>query len=145
MKLVIDACIFVAAQVREQAEHEAAQALLKACVEGEFRLYVPSLVLAEVAGAVARLTQQPALGEVGALRVSHVPRLAFRHIDLPFASSAARVAARHGLQGADSHYVALARELRCTLITNDAVILQRCPPTMTVLRPAAWLKQQGLA
>ncbi|MBN8419590.1 MAG: PIN domain-containing protein [Verrucomicrobia bacterium] len=141
MKLVIDACIFVAEQIREQAEHQAAQALLKACVERKVQLFAPVFVLAEVAAAVARLTQQPSLGEVGALRVSHLPRLAFRHIDLPFANAAARLAARHGLHGADSHYVALARELRCQLITNDEEILRRCPPTTTSLRPAVWLQR----
>lgn len=140
MKLVIDACIFIAEQVREQSEHQSAQALLRTCVERKVQLFAPALVLAEVAAAVARLTQQPSLGEVGALRVSHIPRMAFRHIDLPFASAAARLAARHGLHGADSHYVALARELRCHLITNDDEILRRCPTTTTVMRPAAWLQ-----
>ncbi|WP_395744155.1 PIN domain-containing protein [Prosthecobacter sp.] len=144
MKLVIDACVFAAEQIHDQTEHQTehqtARTLLQTLVQRKVQFYAPALVLAEVAAAVARATQQSSLGEVGALRVSHLPRLTFRHIDLPFASAAARVAARHGIQGADSHYVALARELRCPLITNDEEILRRCPSTTVVLRPATWLQ-----
>src|SRR4051794_20254868 len=119
MKLVIDACVFVAEQIEEQPEHRDAAALLKECVRSGIRLYAPVIVLAELCGAVARITSDSALGGVALIRLSHFTKLAYRQVDLEFAEAAARLAARFSFRGADAHYAALAAELRCPLITND--------------------------
>ena len=83
-----------------------------------------------------------AMGGVSTTRLSHFPKLYLRQVDLSLAEAAARAAARFSLRGADSHYVALSRELKCPLITNDDEVIQRCPPTMKVLRPDKWLDLQ---
>lgn len=131
MNLVVDACVFVAAD-----------AFFDHCVRNGIRLYAPAIVLAEVAGAVTRITGDSAMGGVSTTRLSHFPKLYLRQVDLSLAKAAARVAARFLLRGADSHYVALARELKCPLITHDDEVIQRCPPTMKVLRPDKWLDLQ---
>ena len=140
MNLVIDASVFVAEQIEEQREFHAADAFFTHCVKHGVRLYAPVIVPAEVAGAVARITADPGIGSAAMLRLGQFPRLALRQIDLDFAEAAGRAAARWLLRGADSHYAALARELRCPLITNDDELLARCPATMKVLRPEQWLK-----
>lgn len=139
MKLVIDACVFVAEQIEEQPEHRDAALLLEQCVRKGIRIFAPAIVLAEVAGAITRITCDSALGSVSVTRLSHFSRLTYRQVDLDFAEAAARLAARHSFRGADAHYAALARELRCPLITNDEELLRRCPTTMVTQTPAQWL------
>lgn len=130
MNLVVDACVFVAEQIEDQPEFAATDEFFDHCVRNGIRLYAPAIVLAEVAGAVARITSDPAMAGVSTTRLSHFPKLYLRQVDLSFAEAAARAAARFSLRGADSHYVALAREMKCTLITHDNEVIQRCPPTM---------------
>lgn len=142
MKLVVDACAFVAEQIEDQPEFSAADTFFDFCVRTGIRLYSPVIVLAEVAGAIARITGGTGLGDVAVKRLGQFPKLSLRQIDLDFAETAARAASRYKLRGADSHYVALARELKCPLITNDDEILDRCPPTMKIVRPDHWLKSR---
>ncbi len=139
MKLVIDACIFVAEQIEGQSEFQTADRFFDLCVRTGVKLYAPVIVLAEVAGAVARITRDSGLGDVAVKRLGQFPKLSLRQIDLDFAEAAARTASRYLLRGADSHYVALARELKCPFITNDDEILERCPQTLKVMRPGDWL------
>lgn len=64
MNLVVDACVFVAEQIEDQREFAAADAFFDHCVRNGIRLYAPAIVLAEVAGAVARITGDSAMGDV---------------------------------------------------------------------------------
>ena len=137
MKLVVDACIFVAEQIENQPEFAIADEFFEHCVRKGVRLCAAVIVLAEVAGAIARITADSGLGSVAMTRIVQFPNLALRQIDIEFAEAAARAASRYFLRGADSHYVALARELKCPLITHDDEVLKRCPPTMQVLTPEA--------
>lgn len=140
MKLVVDAGVFVAEQIERQPEFTDAVNLLERCVRQNIHLYAPAIVFSEVAGAVARITGSTALGAAAVARLNHIPRLKFRQIDLDFAETSARLAARHKLRGADSLYAALARELKCPLVTNDAELLNRSPGGWHVIKPVDWLK-----
>jgi predicted nucleic acid-binding protein len=93
MNLVVDACVFVAEQMEDQPEFVVADAFFDRCVMTGVRLYAPVIVLAEVAGAVARITGSPALGGVSTTRLRHFPRLYLRQVDLGFGEAAARAAA----------------------------------------------------
>ncbi len=143
MRLVVDASVFVAEQIEEQPEFPAAAAFFSHCVKQGVQLYAPVIVLAEVAGAIARITQNSGLGTLAITRLGQFPRLALRQMDVAFGEAAARAAARWFLRGADSCYAALARELKCPLITGDDELLTRCPPTMKVMRPEQWLNQMA--
>lgn len=59
MNLVVDACVFVAEQIEDQSEFAAADEFFEHCVRNGVRLYAPAIVLAEVAGAVARIVDPP--------------------------------------------------------------------------------------
>lgn len=139
MNLFIDASVLVAEQIEDQPDFADADAFFDHCVRHGVRLYAPAIVLAEVAGAVRRITGDSGLGDAAKMRLSHFPKLYLCQIDLDFAEAAARLAARCSLRGADAHYAALARELKCALITQDDELLKRCPPTMTACRPEAWI------
>jgi predicted nucleic acid-binding protein len=142
MNLVVDACVFVAEQIEDQPEFAVADEFFDHCVRNGVRLYAPAIVLAEVAGAITRITGDAGIGSVSTTRLSHFPKLYLRQVDLGFAEAAARAAARYALRGADSHYVALAREMKCALITSDDEVIRRCPSTTKVFTPSEWLDRQ---
>lgn len=139
MSLVIDASVFVAASLAEDAFHQpSAEFLLAARVAGEL-VYEPVLVLAEVAGVISRVRKNHALGDVAVLRIENFPRTRLRIADGAFARRAARLAARHALSGADAHYLALAMEYDCALVTWDRELLRTTTGTK-IITPTAWLR-----
>ena len=82
-------------------------------------LVAPSLLLAEVAAAMSRISGRP---ETAAEIVEHlltVQRLELVELDQARALRAAQVAARTALRGADAVYLALAEERSDVLISVD--------------------------
>ena len=142
MSLVIDASVFVAAALVEDKFHRVAtEFLLEARLVGE-SIYEPVLVLAEVAGVISRVRQDHSVGDVAALRIEHFPRTRLRIADGPFARRAARLAARHGLAGADAHYLAVAAEFSATLVTLDEELLALDASVIVTMKPGQWLRHQ---
>jgi predicted nucleic acid-binding protein len=137
VNLVVDASVFVAEQLENQPEFDVAARFLDFCVKTKVHMYAPVIVIGEVSGAVARMTGDPKFGTLAANRLRRFQRLVYRQIDLDFAEAAGRLAARYQLRGADAHYLALARELRCPLITNDGEMLHVASLTVRVLTPVA--------
>ena len=93
------------------------------------------LVLAEVAGAVARRTGLSELGTRAVTLVRHLPDARLVPVDAELAQLGARVAAQLRLRGADALYVALARRLGAPLVTWDQEQLERGRQLVTVLNP----------
>jgi predicted nucleic acid-binding protein len=143
MKLVVDACVFAAAQLSEQTTSPDSTAFLDACIKGETTLYAPAILLPEVAATVARAKGSAALGEVAPMKVLQGYRIVIRNVDEAFALLAARLAARFSLRGADSLYVALVRELRASLITDDGEMLVRGAAAVDCMTPAVWLRRRS--
>ena len=145
MSLVIDANVFVASALAEDRFHHVSQQFLfEARLAGEV-IYEPVLVLAEVAGVISRVRQDHSLGDVAVLRIENFPRTRLRIADGPFARRAARLAARHRLSGADSHYAALAVEFSSTLITLDGALLDLdAAGVLSAKTPEVWLAEHGM-
>jgi predicted nucleic acid-binding protein len=142
MKLVVDACVFAAYQLEEQAVHLKAREFFNLCVELRVSLYAPAIVLPEVAAVVARVRGDGHLGELAPLKVLRGHELRLRGIDESFAWRAGRLAARCGLGGADALYAALAREMRIELVTDDAGLLALSTQVAKVISPAEWVRRQ---
>ena len=142
MSLVIDANVFVASALAEDRFHDVSQRfLLEARLAGEV-IYEPVLALAEVAGVISRVRQDHSLGDVAVLRLENFPRTRLRIADGPFARHAAKLAARHQLSGADSHYAALAVEFSSTLITLDQELLALdVAGVISAKTPEDWLSE----
>ena len=138
MKLTLDANLFISRYRNEDAAHAAAQAFFDRCELIGVQFFVPTLLLAEVAGALSRIHGETRFGDVAITRIFAEPRLKFRDIDSAFAERAARLAARHSLKGADATYLNVALETRSTLVTNDAELLQ-AQSQARVITPGAWL------
>jgi predicted nucleic acid-binding protein len=129
--VVVDASTWVASYIPEEARHAAAETWL---VQNRDRdLTIPSLALAEVAGALARRS-----GQALALRaledIRRWPGIGIVPVDEQLALEAARLASAHRLRGADAVYVAVAAHLGMSLVTLDAELAGRAGAAISVLR-----------
>jgi predicted nucleic acid-binding protein len=79
----------------------------------------PSLLLAEVGGALARRTGQAGLAEQIVADLLADPTVELVPLDQGLAVRAARDAIAFGLRGADATYVAVARAFNVPLVTWD--------------------------
>ena len=95
----------------------------------------PVLVLAEVAGALARVSGSRELAQDVVARVLRLPRLRLVAIDAGLGERAAEIAAELRLRGADAVYVAVAERLGLPLVTWDDEQYERARPLVPTLRP----------
>jgi predicted nucleic acid-binding protein len=118
-RYTIDASIFVNAFNPHEDGHAESLEILTAIQERGDPVIVPTLLLAEVASAVARASDD----SVGALRYANataaLPHLTLVTVTPALARQAAELAATHRLRGADAVYLAVARRYGTTLVSRD--------------------------
>ena len=123
MKLVVtDASIWVSRLVPEDSFHEMIKAWMTARrndTQERTEFLAPSLLLAEIGGAISRRTGKPALGLRAVEQIKAVPGLRLIDMDRALTEIAANLAAELGMRGADSLYVAVAARLNLPLATLD--------------------------
>jgi predicted nucleic acid-binding protein len=118
-RFTIDASVFVNAFNPHEEGHAESLAALTAIQERGDPVIVPTLLLPEIAAAVARASHD----SDGALAYAHATA-GLSHLTLvaltpTMARQAAELAATHRLRGADSIYVAVARRYGTTLVSRD--------------------------
>ena len=90
-------------------------------------IVVPSLLVPEIASAVARASDDT----IGALQYAKataaLPNLTLVSLTPVMAGRAAELAATHRLRGADAVYLAVARRYATTLVSRDNEQLKRAP------------------
>ncbi len=118
--VVVDASLWVARLVPQDVFHDSVRAWMDARRAEDMELLAPSLLLAEVAGAISRRTGDVQLAQRAANQLEALPRLRLVEMDRALLREAAQLAAELGLRGADSVYVAVASHLSIPLITLDA-------------------------
>jgi len=119
LRYTVDASVFVNAFNPHEEGHAESLAILAAIQEGGDPVVVPTLLLPEVASAVARASDDRA----GALQYANATA-ALQHLTLVSLSStmarqAAELAATHRMRGADAVYLAVARRYGTTLVSRD--------------------------
>ena len=131
----IDASVHVSALNPVEADSATSRAFMARVQEQHIPLFSPTLLLVEVASAVARATGDDgrAVGLMEALR--GWPNQTFVPLDEALADRAARLAATAQLRGADAVYAAVAQQYTTTLVTLDRQQLERLPPLVEVIRP----------
>ncbi len=117
---VTDASLWVARLVPQDVFHARARDWMSANREAGTEMLAPSLLLAEVAGAVSRRTGDPSLAQRAIAQLENLPGLRLVEMDRTLLDEAAQLAAELGLRGADSVYVAVASHLDIPLATLDA-------------------------
>jgi predicted nucleic acid-binding protein len=118
-RYTIDASVFVNAFNPHEDGHAQSLEILATIQERGDPVIAPTLLLAEVASAVARASDDSA----GALQYAHataaLPHLTLVTLTPAMARQAAELAATHRLRGADAVYLAVARRYGTTLVSRD--------------------------
>src|SRR5574341_176050 len=118
MFIVVDASVWVARLVSEDIFYEPVKEWMSARLEEDDQFLAPSLLLAEIGGAISRHTTS-ALALKAIEQVQNLPGLQLIEMEPSLIRDAAQLAAKLGLRGADSTYVAVAARLDLPLITLD--------------------------
>jgi predicted nucleic acid-binding protein len=116
--IVVDASVWVARLVPQDVFYKPVKEWMFARLEENDQFLAPSLLLAEIGGAISRRTT-PSLGLKAIEQVENLPGLQLVEMENSLLREAANLAAELGLRGADSTYVAVAARLELPLTTLD--------------------------
>jgi predicted nucleic acid-binding protein len=133
--IVVDSSVWVSRMVPQDAFHQVSRRWVANAVSSGETLIIPSLALAETAGAVARRTGRAALGRQSARWILRVPGIRVDPVDRAFALVASRLAADLMLRGPDAVFVALAYRFGVPLVTWDGEQASRASVLVTTLEP----------
>lgn len=132
----IDASIHVSALNPTEADSNDSRAFLAWVQQQHVPLFCPTLLLVEIAAAIARALgdAERAVALAGAIR--SWPGQTLVPLDEALASRAAALAATAQLRGGDAVYAAVAQQYGTTLVTLDRQQLERLPPFVKTAQPA---------
>ena len=116
---VVDASVWVSRLAPQDIHHATSRRWLEAQAAGGDLLISPTLLLAQVAGALSRRTGQAELAHRAVQMLLRLKELRLVPLDSRLGRSAAQLAAEIGLRGADAVYVATAHHLDVPLVTLD--------------------------
>jgi len=132
----IDASVHISALNPGEADSAASQAFLVLVQRQQLSLFCPTLLLVEVAAAVARAVGDADRAAALAAALRGLPNQTLVPLDEALADRAVALAARGRLRGADAVYAAVAQQYGTTLVTLDRQQLERLPPAVRTARPA---------
>jgi len=118
-RYTIDASVFANAFNPHEDGHAQSLQILTSIQERGDPVIVPTLLLAEVASAVARASGDSAGSIQYALAMAALPHVTLVTLTTATARQAADLAATHRLRGADAVYLAVARRYGTTLVSRD--------------------------
>lgn len=133
--MVVDASVVVSRLVPHDVHHEASRRWLTQHIADGGLLIAPTLLLAEVAGAVARRTGKPRLAQRAVAAVLRLPALRLVPVDEILARAASSLAGQFRIRGADAIYIAAAAALRVPLATWDLEQRERAAHIVDVFVP----------
>ncbi len=140
MRLItIDSSVFVnRARPQEPGHSESVDFLKWVRVVGP-RLFIPTLVVPEVAAALTRTGSDREVAQRYALAIGQLPNTILVGLDDGLARQAAALAAQHRLRGADAVFVASAALFAAELVTLDSEQLERGASVVQALTPKNFL------
>jgi predicted nucleic acid-binding protein len=119
MFVVVDASVWVSRLVESDEFHVVVKNWMNAQREQGATFVSPSLLLAEVGGVISRVTGKPELGLNAIQKIENLPDVRIVDMDKALMDDASRIAAKYGVRGADSVYIAVASTLNIPLVTFD--------------------------
>ncbi len=119
LRYTIDASVFVNAFNPHEEGHAASLQLLVTIQERGDPVMVPTLLVPELASAVARASDDSAGALQYADATAALPHFTLVTLTAAMARQAAGLAATHRLRGADAVYLAVARRYGTTLVSRD--------------------------
>jgi predicted nucleic acid-binding protein len=143
LRYTVDASVFLNAFNPHEEGHAESLRMLAAISESGDPVIVPTLLVVEIAAALARATDDP----VGATRYARataaLPHVMLVALTPMLALQAADLAAAHRLRGADAVYLAVARRYGTTLVSRDEEQRSRGSRVATCLTPEEALKDRS--
>lgn len=131
----VDASVFLNAFLANEPGHASSFRFLARLRDHAIPIVVPTLLLPEVAAAIARGQADAVLAQQFAAAIERLPHLVLIPLDTTLSRQAADVAAEHRLRGSDAVYVAVALRFGSILVTRDreqrervAAVLSTCSP-----------------
>ena len=145
LRYTVDASVFVNAFNPHEDGHTGSLAILAAIHQAGDPVIVPTLLLPEIASAVARASHDSAGALIYANATAALPHLTLIPLTAATAHQAAELAANHRLRGADAVYLAVARRYGTALVSRDeeqrtrgsAVVTCQTPEEALTARQAA--------
>lgn len=119
MFVVVDASVWVSRLIESDEFHVPVKNWMNSQREQDTTFISPSLLLAEVGGVISRVTGKSELGLKSIEQVEKLSDVRIVDMDKTLMDDASRIAAKYGLRGADSVYVAVASTLKIPLVTFD--------------------------
>jgi len=133
--IVVDASVWVAVFVARDVYHASSDRWLSGWNIAGGTVIVPTLLIPEMAGAIARQTGDTGLVATVTGDLRDDPTVRFVALDVVLARDAATIAANLKLRGADAVYVALAQREDVPLVTWDREQLSRAKGVIAVATP----------
>lgn len=132
---VVDASVWVSRFMPDDTFHEVSRAWITWMVTSGEPLVAPIILLAEVAGAIARRTGDRKLGYQSVQQIRQVPTLQIIALDESLGDYAAQLASDLQIRGLDATYVAVAQRLDIPLVTWDQEQLDRARTAVSAYTP----------
>ena len=132
----VDASVWVNAFDQREQGHDTSREVLEVLRDRALPVFVPNLLLVEVAGAISRTRNHPAQAQDFAMNLLNLPNVAFVPLDEVLAIQALALAAQHRLRGADAVYATVAAQSGSTLISLDHEHLTRLVGIVPTRSPA---------
>lgn len=133
--LTLDANVWIAAYDPRDRFHSESAAFLQVVSRRGLHLYGPSILLVEIACALARRAQDATVGEAAVARLRQHPNLVLHPANEQVLASAAALGSRHLLRGVDAVYAATAALLDAPLVSWDQELVRRAG----AITPSDWL------
>ena len=132
----VDASVWVNAFDQREPGHDTSQEVLEILRDRALPVFVPNLLLVEVAGAISRTRDNLAQAQAFATNLLNLPNVTFVPLDEAMAIQALVLAAQQQLRGADAVYATVAAQSGCTLISLDNEHLTRLTGIVPTRTPA---------
>ncbi len=104
----VDASVWVNAFDQREPGHSTSRQVLQLLRDNLLPVFLPTLLFAEVAGAISRTRNNPAQAQAFATALRDLPNVALVPLDDVLVTQALTLAAQHRLRGADAVYAAVA-------------------------------------
>ena len=141
----IDASVHVSALNISEPDSVTSQAFVAYVIENAIPVIEPTLLLVEIAAAIARVFNNTVQGVTLAQTIRMLPKHTWVALDDDLTDKALSLAAEHRLRGADAIYAAVAHRHQTILVTLDQQQLSRLPLPFIVRRPADVLQEIQIA
>lgn len=132
----LDANIFVRDASPHDPDHQICHELLARLYHHNVRIVVPTLILAEIAGALSRSYRDPIRARLEISLLRELAHINLVNLSEELAQTAAELAADCALRGADAVYIAVAQHHSCALVTLDREPRERAALYIRTLTPA---------